>query len=347
MYENITPESVKADMLDYVSDTLDIREGSYTNDMLSGAAYEIWKIYQALNAVIPIAFVDETSGEYIDKRCAEYGITRKAGTKAKVSITFTGTDGTAIPAETVLMTGDGLSFITQEAAVITDGTATVEAEAEEIGANYNVAENEITQQIVNIYGVESFSNEEAKGGTDQESDESLVNRLYTYLRHPATSGNVYQYEQWALETNGVGGVKVIPLAAGPGTVKIIVVDGNKEAASAEIVENCKEHIEENRPIGATVTVVSAGEVVINISAVVQKTDAVSIEQIENQFIQMVGEYIRESAFQTEQILYNRIVFLLLSIDGVIDYTSLLVNGGTANISISEEKVAVLGTVEVS
>ena len=125
MYENITVEEIKREMLDRIPSGIETREGSYTNILLSPAAYELWKFYQSLDALIPIAFVDETSGEYIDKRCAEYGITRKPGTKATTEVTFTGIDGISVPKGTVVSTATGLEFITVENTAISSGMATV------------------------------------------------------------------------------------------------------------------------------------------------------------------------------------------------------------------------------
>ena len=51
-------------------------------------------------------------------------------------------------------------------------------------------------------------------------------RFYEKVRLPATSGNAYHYQQWALEVSGVGAAKVFPLDNGPGTVGILVVDND-------------------------------------------------------------------------------------------------------------------------
>ena len=48
--------------------------------------------------------------------------------------------------------------------------------------------------------------------------------------------------------------KVIPLWNGAGTVKIVIVDADNRPADSELISKVKEHIEENRPIGAEVTV---------------------------------------------------------------------------------------------
>ena len=66
MYEDITAESIRENILDAMPESIDKREGSYTSDMVAPMSVELWKLYTALNAVIPIAFIDETSGEYIE-----------------------------------------------------------------------------------------------------------------------------------------------------------------------------------------------------------------------------------------------------------------------------------------
>jgi len=348
MYEDLTVESIKSDIIGRLSTDIDTREGSFTNDMISAVAYEIWKAYQSLNAIIPIAFVDETSGEYIDKRCAEYGIKRKTGTKAKVTLTLTGTDGTTVPAGKVFLTPDGLQFKTDETVTITNGTATVSATAVEIGKEYNVAAGTITKQLVNISGLTAVTNDEAAtGGTDAETDAALVKRLYEYLQKPATSGNVAHYRQWALEVDGVGTAKVFPLWNGPGTVKVLIVGSNNEPVDSTIIANCAAHIEKNRPIGATVTVESAEGLPINVAATVIIDSTTTVERVKTSFEAVLKEYLKSIAFDKYTLVYNRIAYMLLDIDGVTDYTFLTINGGTSNITIADNQVPVIGTVEVT
>lgn len=75
---------------------------------------------------VPISFVDETNGRFIDKAAAGYGMMRKPGTAASVTLTFTGAAGTTIPAGTLCVTQDGLGFATDEALTLgEDGRGTV------------------------------------------------------------------------------------------------------------------------------------------------------------------------------------------------------------------------------
>lgn len=348
MFEDITAESIKQNILNAMQTDIDKREGSYTSDMVAPVATELWKVYTAMNALLPIAFVDETSGEYIDKRAAEVGITRKAGTKAHAKLTLTGTAGTVVPAGTVFLTSDGLEYETDADAVLdSSGTAVVTVNAAEVGETYNVPAGSITNQYNSLAGLSSVTNQAAAvGGTDPETDESLVNRYYAYLQKPATSGNAHHYEQWALEVDGVGAVKVTPLQNGPGTVGVLIAGPEKQPVDSEIVAACAAHIEENRPIGATVTVESAKGLTIDVSATVTIESSTTKETVQAALYEAVDAYLKSIAFENYTVLYNHIAYLLLGIDGVIDYTALTVNGGTANISIADDEVPVLGTVTV-
>lgn len=348
MFEDITAESIKKNILDTIQTDIDKREGSYTSEMVAPTSNEIWKIYDSMNALLPIAFVDETSGEYIDKRVGEVGITRKPGTKAKVSLTLTGTSGTIVPAGTAFLTAAGLEYETDTDATLTSGTASVNATAADVGEAYNVPAGSIVNQYNSMAGIAAVTNASAAtGGTDPETDESLVNRYYAYLQKPATSGNVHHYEQWALEVDGVGAVKVNPLKNGPGTVGVLVVGPEKQPVSADVVTACAAHIEENRPIGASVTVESAAGLTIDISATVSIDASTTLETVKTDISAAVGEYLKSIAFQDYTLIYNHVGYLLLGIKGVSDYSGLTVNGGTSNLTIAANQVPVLGTVTLS
>ena len=270
MFESYTVEKIKADIKARLTvSNLDTREGSFTDDQISAVAVELWKVYQSLDAIVPIAYVDETSGDYIDLRCGEFGITRKAGTKATATLAITGTNGTVIPAGKVFVTADGYQFTVDADATIIGGAASVKVTAVEVGAAYNVAAGAIAGQLQNLVGVDSVSNAAAAtGGADSEADAALVGRLSNFLQNTATSGNSAHYVQWALEVAGVGAAKVTPLWNGAGTVKVLVVGSDRGPVDGTIVAACAEHIEANRPIGATVTVLSASGLSVNVSAAI-------------------------------------------------------------------------------
>ena len=136
-------------------------------------------------------------------------------------------------------------------------------------------------------------------------------------------------------------IKVIPLWNGAGTVKVVIVDADNRPADSELISKVKEHIEENRPIGAEVTVVSASPVMINISVSLTADNTSNIQTtVEN----VLKDYLSGEAIKKEYISYAKIGSLILSISGVEDYTDLKVNSGTENIKIADGAVPVLESV---
>jgi len=348
MYDDKTPEGIKAEILEELEDIADIREGSYTNNLVSAAAYMCWRMYTSLAAVVPIAFVDETSGAYIDKRCAEYGLSRKTGVKAVCRLLVTGTDGAEIPAGTAFLTAGGLLYYTLEHAVISGGSVIVAAEAEDVGDAYNVGAGEVTRRYTNIAGVTEVTNPEAAaGGIDVESDASLVTRLREHMQQPATSGNIYHYIQWAKQADGVGYVYVMPLWDGPGTVKVCVAGDQLTAVDDAVITECAQAIEAQRPVGAAVTVVSARPRKVAFFAEIALDGTAAPDEIKTAFQGEVAEYFKTIAFSGKPVSYNKLIYCLMSTAGVFDHSTVTVNGGDSNLVLEEDEVPYLDEVELS
>lgn len=346
--EGITPESIKAEIYAAIPNGIDTQEGSYIDNLTGPIALELWKAYQSLNSVASIVYLDENSPEdWIIKRCGYYGIERKPGTAATAVLTISGTDGTQIPAGKLWLDGNGLEYRQMENVVISGGTAQVPVESVEAGAKYNRPAGAVFRQMESQYGIVSATSTEASGGADPENMQSLIKRFYARLQRPATSGNTYSYEQWALEIDGVGAVKVLPLWAGAGTVKVVIAGADKKPVDQSTIVRCAEHIEAERPIGATVTVESAEEVEIDVAATISATGEESVEAVSERFSAALTEYLASLAFEANEVSYHWIGYLLLSTKGVKDYTSLTINGGTANVPIGQTQVPIAGKVALT
>ena len=346
MYEHLTPEFIKADILGSLA-LADTREGSYTNTLISTVAYEIWRVLQSLDAVEPMVFVDETSGHYIDKSANPFGIERKSGAKAKAAVTLRGTDGTRVEKGKVFLASDSRQYTLDNAVHITGGAGVGTLTAIDVGEQYNAPAGVIFRQLVNQSGLDVVESGAATGGADAETDAALVGRFNEFRRRPATSGNASHYLQWALEVDGIGAAKVMPLWAGPGTVKVLVVGAKNQPVDNTIVASCASHIEVKRPIGATVTVESAAGCAINVQAKViikPSTDAATVQEALGQAL---VRYFESMAFYDYLVVYNRVGYILLDIPGVVDFTQLTLNGGTADIAIGADEVPVVGVVGVT
>lgn len=56
--------------------------------------------------------------------------------------------------------------------------------------------------------------------------------------------------------------------------------------------------------------------------------------------------MKDVAFAITYVSYAKVGTLLLGTPGVIDYQELSLNGGTANVTLTDEEIPVLGTVEL-
>lgn len=357
-----TEEAIRQRMLDALPADLDKSEGSFIWDALSPAAIELALAAIWAQEVLRRGFASTTFGAYLDLRCEEHGITRRPAVKATGQVTFSGTPGTVIPAGTQVSTASSeaapaIFFATKaEATIGAGGTVTVDIEAVEAGSSGNVAAGTITLLAQPVSGVTSVTNAAATtGGLDEEDDASLLARYLAKVRSPGTSGNKADYINWALEVPGVGGVQVIPLWNGPGTVKVVLLGVDKLPASQAVVDAVQNYIapaagtgEGKAPIGATVTVVAATAVNINVSATVTLTGTKTLAEVAAAFETALSEYLASIAFSSDPtVQYVRIGSLLLDTEGVKDYSNLLVNGGTANVVINPGEVAIKGTVTLS
>ena len=77
MYETKTYEDILQQMLDRVPEGMDKREGSIIYDALAPAAAGLAILYIELDVILNQTFADTATGEYLEKRCAERGLTRK------------------------------------------------------------------------------------------------------------------------------------------------------------------------------------------------------------------------------------------------------------------------------
>lgn len=347
LFENETPETIKARILDRMETDLQTREGSYTNDMVSPVAFELWRVLMTLDELITAFYVDENSGRYLDDHAALLGLARKEGTRAYAEIRFTGRDGVVVPEGTVFLTGTGLEYSLVSAVMLKNGKGTGYLRAAEVGDAYNAGQGEITQILRNISGLEGWSNEAAQGGTDPEGDEALYRRIDQRRKDPGTSGNEAHYKEWVLECDGVGACKVTGLWNGPGTVRVLLVGYDHEPVDEDVVDACAGYIQTKRPVGADVTVLSATGTAIAVAAKLTLEAGAELPEVKAAFEEALAAYLRELAFEEYTVVYARIAALLMGVEGVEDYSALTVNGGTANIAIGETAVPVPGVVTLT
>ena len=343
-YNQETYQVIRQRMLNNMTNDIDKREGSFVSNMVSPVGVEFAKYYMELDNILAIMFLEDATNEFLDKKVHDFGIYRKMGTVATGTIKVTGVNGTRIPAGSEVISQGGLVFYTLHDAWIDNEEAIIEVSSVDVGADFNIIANSIDKFVVKINGVASVTNEEAfKGGINIETDEELRERFLEIIRRPATSGNVYHYEQWAKEVDGINQAIVKPLWNGNGTVKVIVSNDNK-AVEEDVIEACKAHIEKVKPIGASITITTPSPLELIIVVDIILNDGYDTEEVRLQFENNLMEYI---SLCDSEIIYNKIASCLGEIKGVKDYRNLLLNSSTSNITFNDEQLPVIKSVTLS
>ena len=343
-YNQETYEAIRQRILDSMTNDIDKREGSFVSNMISPVGVEFAKYYIELDNILSIMFLEDATNEYLDKKVYDFGIERKMGTVARGTIKVTGENGTHIPQNSEVISQGELSFFTLEDAWINEGIALIEVEASDVGTEYNIIQNSIDKFVNNINGVESVTNEkEFKEGTNVETDEELRERFFGVIRRPATSGNIYHYEQWAKEIDGINQARVKPLWNGNGTVKVIVSNDNS-IVDEEIVSKCQEYINTVKPIGADVTVITPTSLDINVTANIYIENGYDATKAKLDFEENLKKYLSSC---NDTVVYTRVASCLGSVEGIKDYSELKLNGATSNISFDDEKLPKIKTITLS
>lgn len=347
-------EVIHERMLKIINDKYDKTRGSFLYDATKPAAIEfeikndeILEVKAKLD--VENLFIDELE-RFINQRT---GITRKLATKSTTIVVISGQEGSRIRIGD-LVSSETVNFLSLENKIIgPSGLINVFVECNEFGNIGNVPVGAINRFPITIPGLISVINEETvANGYEAESDTELRNRYYERIRTPATSGNKYHYLNWAKEVVGVGDARVISLWEGDNTVKVIIIDSNKQPASVDLINKVQEHIDPNisglgegqAPIGAFCTVISAIEKLIDISVTITKDSSYSIEQIKTSIEYEITNYLKSIAFRKNLISYAQIGAMILDVEGVLDYSALTINLGIENIIITNEEVGVLGEV---
>lgn len=342
-------EDIYNEMVITITD-VDTSENSWIYNALMLDCMEKSNILMNLDEVIKKAFASSAlvSGYsfYLEQRCAEMGIYKKQATYAVVPVKVIGKAGTVLKKGSVCSTIDNRLYTTlEELTLDKNGVGTVTVIADKPGSIYNLKANDLNYLPINYSGIISITNEnDYKDAYNEETDQELYNRYVLKVQTPATSGNKYHYEQWALEVTGVGSAKCI---SGAGIVRVIIANSNKRAASKELIKETYDHIDEVRPLLAgTLEVITVKEIPINITGNVEIDTSVTLGEVQTIFKELVEKYLDDKVYKAKKVNIAKIQGLLIDIDGVLDCKDIKINGCTSNITLNEDEIAVLQNVNL-
>lgn len=215
-----------------------------------------------------------STGTALAALAALFGISRMPSTRATAIVRFTLSEvqesAVAIPAGTRVKTQNDQYFNTLDYAEVTigDSYVDVKVQAEEAGTEANgLVPGAINILVDPIAYVASISNTtESKGGLDDESDDSLTERVYLAPSKFSCAGPSDAYEYYVREwRSDVGDVKVE--SNDPGTVELYVVLEDGSLLSSDEKASLLAYIsaDDIRPFTDKVVCEDPEEVIYNIT----------------------------------------------------------------------------------
>lgn len=347
--KNQGKEDILSRMLALLPETIGKEENGWVCDLFTPVALEKARTIEfTLLEAIKNIFPQFAYGQILIEHARNRGITRRPATYAKAILTVNGIKETKIPkgfqfSTTSTLEKEGILFQTEREYIIPESkkiefivTCTRE------GPTGNVAAETILLMVKPQKGITSIINREpAYGGFEEESEESLRQRILEYDRKQGESfvGSPADYKRWAKEVGGVGNARVISAVDDTGLVTIILTDLNGQPVSEEICKEVYNYImrpdsyyERLAPCNAYLKVIPAKAIFISVSATVVLEDNYTLEMVSKNFLDNLKEYLKtEEAHET--VKYTEIGAILINTNGVKDYTELLLNEGTKNILI--------------
>jgi uncharacterized phage protein gp47/JayE len=253
---------------------------SNTNVLATVHSGAMHGLYGYLDYIANQAVPGPDNDEYwLERHASLWKVYRKAATAAGGNVTFTGANGSVIPAGTALQRSDGAFYTTQADGTITTGSAVVAITADEAGKSGNTAAGSqltLVNPIVGVIGTVPVASGGLTNGTDIESLDRLWQRLSRRIGQPPQGGADFDYISWALEVAGVTRAWCYPAYLGLGTVGVtfvmddqagtIIPDSPKVAEVAAYIEQHEDPVTGDligRPVTADVTVFALTAVPLN------------------------------------------------------------------------------------
>lgn len=348
MYEEKTYEALLREKLARVASTLDKREGSIIYDALAPNSVESAMIYAALDTVLNETFADTASRDYLVKRCAERGIVPLLATAA----TGIGVFNMDVPADSRFSQDKYNWKVTEKI-----GTGKYYMTCETLGAD----PNGYIGRLIPIDYIDGLTSAELTAivvnGEDEEDTESLRLRYINSFANQSYGFNRGQYIEVVEAMPGVGGCKPYRAWNGPGTVKLVITDSDFKPPSEELIGRVQTAIDPTQnsgegiglaPIDHEVTVVGVQGVNINVETSLTFASGWNLPECLPYIEAALDTYFHEldSTWASETGLLVRVSQIesrILSVAGVVDISGTKINGGTANISLDKDAVALRGS----
>ena len=344
---------------------VDKRVGSVIYDALAPVCLELAEAYVKMDILEEQTYLITATGNNLDKRVYDYGISRRKATRALRIGEFkqykVDSQGNYVLDENnqkILIDMEietGIRFAIPENAEITyeyigktDGYKILECEQTGTQGNEHLGTILPLIPITNLAQANIIST--YKPAEDDETDTELRARAVANLNYGAFGGNIQDYIERVNAIDGVGQTKVFPAWQYNGSVLLSVVDPLYNPITDEFARNLKEQIDPEdstgqgigmAPIGHYVTITTPTRQDVDVALTIEFLNIETIETIQEEVERKIEEYflsIRKSYAQDVNLtIYRaRIIEKVLELEFVLNVTDVKLNGEMNDIVYVDE-----------
>ena len=316
---------------------------------LYALAAEVQALLAQADWVLDQSFPQTAQGQYLDYHAQTRGLTRLAAARAKGVLRFSSSGAAAadypIERGSVVMTSGGARFETTEAAVLQKGESYVDvpARAVEAGAAGNAVAGAVHIMAAYPVGVARCVNPEAfAGGSDEESDESLRERILASFRRLPNGANAAFYEQEAMRFPNVAAAKAVGRARGIGTVDVYV-STHAGAPEAALLAEIAAVLQKKREIAVDVAVKAPTEKTVDVRVELTAEQGWTMQEAADAVKAALQAYFTGERLG-EPVYTAKLASLLYGAEGVKNCHLL---APAADVSTAATELPVLGTVTIT
>lgn len=219
----------------------------------------------------------------------------------------------------------------------------VPASAVEAGVSGNAIAGAIHLMSVYPVGITQCVNPEAfSGGSDEESNEKLRERVLASYKRLPNGANAAFYEQEAMSFPNVAAAKAVGRARGIGTVDVYV-STHAGAPDEKLLGEIEAVLQKKREIAVDVEVKAPTEKTVNMSAELTAEQGWTMQEITDAATAALQAYFTGERLG-EAVYTAKLANILYGVEGVKNCHLLT---PSADVSVSATELPVLGTVTIT
>lgn len=318
----------------------DFTPGSVAFTLLAAFSVAVDALGMQIFMTRQAAYISTATGDDLDAKVADFGLTRNEAIPASGTFTFTKNNAAAanidIPAGSLISTiatssETAVTYATNVDAMLPIGETSVEVECtcqvSGSGGNISAGSNLLIASM--IPGIDGVTLEESiTNGDDDETDDALRARglaAFQALAH----GTIASYKNIVMSVSGISDAIVVPLGRGPGTVDIYILGPDNSLPSEETQEAAQAAIDAQKVATDDVDVLVPSSTTVNVTFSVHLAVGFDPDATAEAVQDAVEAYIGTlgiGASATEGTIYaSKLVAAALTVSGVLNATTTYVD----------------------